>query len=56
MSFYVIRFVSFINFKAIIFWSLLNVSSSLNIKNRNKISEREDPYRMPIGVSIFLLL
>ena len=56
MSFYVIRFVSFTNFKAIIFWSQLDVSSSLNIKNRHKIGERGNPYRMPVSVNIFLLL
>ena len=44
-----------INPKAIVFWLLLNVSSSSDIKNRNKISERGDPYRMPMGVGIFLL-
>ena len=56
MSLYIIRFVLFINPRAIVFWLLLNVSSSLDIKNRNKISERGDPYRMPIGVNIFSLL
>ena len=53
MSLYIIRFVLFINPRAIVFWLLLNVSSSLDIKNRNKISERGDPYRMPIGINIF---
>ena len=45
-----------INPRATVFWLLLNVSSSLNIKNRNKIGERGDPYRIPIGVKIVLLL
>ena len=52
MSFYIIRFVLFINFRAIISWLLLNISSSLDIKKRNKISNRGNPYKIPIGVSI----
>ena len=32
-----------------------NVSSSLDIKKRNKISNRGNPYKIPIGVSIGLL-
>ena len=52
---YIIRFVLSINLRAIVSQSLLNVSSNLDIKNRNKIGKRGDPYRMPIGVSIFSL-
>jgi hypothetical protein len=53
---YIIRFVLFINSSVTIFWLLLNVSSSLNIKNRNRIGERGNPYGIPVGVSIFSLL
>ena len=34
----------------------MNVSSSSDIKKRNKISDRGDPYGIPVGVSIGLLL
>ena len=53
---YIIRFVLFINPKATVSWLLLNVSSSSDIKKRNKIDKRGDPFRIPVGVSIFLLL
>ena len=33
-----------------------NVSSSLDMKKRNRISNRGNPYRIPIGVNISLLL
>ena len=39
-----------------VFWFLLNVSRSLDIKNKNKINKSGDPYRIPIGVSIISLL
>jgi len=52
---YIIRFISSTNPKATISWLLLNVSSSLDIKKRNRISKRGDPYRIPIGVSIISL-
>ena len=53
---HIIRFVLSINPKATISWLLLNVSSSLEIKNRNRIGKRGDPYRIPIGISIISLL
>ena len=53
---YVIRFVSSTNPRATVSWLPSNVSSSLDIKNRNRIGKRGDPYRMPIGISIFSLL
>jgi len=53
---YVIRFVLLTNLRVIISLLLLNVSSSLDIKKRNRISERGDPYRMPVGISINSLL
>ena len=56
VSSYIIRFVLFTNPRAIVSQLLLNISRSLNIKNRNKIGKREDPYKIPIGVNIFLLL
>ena len=34
----------------------MNVSSSSDIKKRNKIGDRGDPYKIPIGVSIGSLL
>jgi hypothetical protein len=49
---YIIRFVSSIKPRAIISWLLLNISSSLDIKKRNRISERGNPCRIPVGVSI----
>ena len=53
---YIIRFVSFINPKVTVFWFLLNVSRSSDIKNRNKISENGDPYRILIDINIVSLL
>ena len=53
---YIIRFVLFINPKVTVFWLLLNISRSLDIKNRNKINESGDPCGIPIGVKIVLLL
>jgi len=53
---YIIRFILLINLRAIISWLLLNISSSSDIKKRNRISKRGDPYRIPIGISINLLL
>ena len=53
---YIIRFVSFTNPRVIVFWFLLNISRSSDIKNRNKISESGDPYRISIGVGIISLL
>jgi hypothetical protein len=53
---YIIRFISSINPKATVSWLPLNISRSLDIKNRNNISERGDPYRIPMGVNITLLL
>ena len=53
---YIIRFVSSINPKATISWLLSNISSSLDIKNRNRIGKRGDPYRIPVSISIFSLL
>ena len=55
MSFYIIRFILSINFRAIVSWLLLNVSSNSDIKNRNKIGKRGDPCGMPIGINIFSL-
>jgi hypothetical protein len=52
---YIIRFILSINPRATILWLLLNVSSSLDIKKRNRISKRGDPYRIPMGVSIISL-
>ena len=52
---YIIRFILSINLRATASWLLLSVSSSLDIKKRNRISKRGDPYRMPIGVSIISL-
>ena len=52
---YIIRFVLSINPKVIISWLLLNVSSSSDIKKRNRISNRGNPYKIPIGVNISLL-
>ena len=53
---YIIRFISSINPRATISWLLLNVSSSLDIKKRNRISKRGNPYRIPVGISIVSLL
>jgi len=53
---YVIRFISSINPRATVLWLLLNVSSSLDIKKRNRIGNRGDPYRIPVGVGIVSLL
>ena len=53
---YIIRFISLINPRAIISWLLLNISSSSDIKKRNKIGERGNFYRILIGVGINLLL
>ena len=53
---YIIRFILSINPRATISQLLLNISSSLDIKNRNRISNRGNPYRIPIGISIILLL
>ena len=50
-----IRFVLSINPRATVSWLLLNVSSNSDIMNRNKIDERGDRCRMPIGIGIFLL-
>ena len=52
---HVIRFVSSTNPRAIVSWLLSNVFSSLNMKKRNKIGDRGNPYKIPIGVSISLL-
>ena len=49
---YIIRFILLINLRAIVSLLLLNVSSSLDIKKRNRISKRGNPYRIPMGVSI----
>jgi len=35
---------------------LLNVFRNLDIKNKNRISNRGDPYGIPVGVGIGLLL
>ena len=53
---YIMRFVLSINPKAIIFYLLLNVSSSLDMKNRNRISNRGNPYKIPKVIGIVLLL
>ena len=53
---YIIRFVLSINPKVTVFWLLLNISRSSDIKNKNKISESGDPYKIPIGVGIISLL
>ena len=53
---YIIRFVSSINPKATVSQLLLNVSSNSHIKNKNRISNRGNPYRIPMGVSIVSLL
>ena len=53
---YIIGFILLINPKAIISQLLLNISSSLDIKKRNRISKRGNSYRIPIGISINLLL
>ena len=49
---YIIRFILSTNPKATVSSLLLNISSSSNIKNRNKINNRGDPYRMPVGINI----
>ena len=56
MFFYIIRFVLFINPKATVSELLLNVSSSLDIKNRNRIGDRGNPYKIPKVVGIVSLL
>jgi hypothetical protein len=53
---YIIRFILLTNLRAIISLLLLNISSSLDIKKRNRISKRGDPYRIPVGISINSLL
>ena len=53
---YIIRFILSTNPRATVSWLLLNVSSGLNIKNRNRFSKRGNPYRIPIGVGIISLL
>jgi len=49
---YIIKFILLTNLRAIVSWLSSNVSSSLDIKKRNKISKRGNPYRIPIGISI----
>jgi len=53
---HIIRFVLSTNFKAIVFWLLLNISKSLDMKNRNKIGDRGDLCGILVGVNIGLLL
>ena len=53
---YAIKFVLFINLKAIVSWLLLNILKSLNIKNKNRINNRGDFYKISISVNIRLLL
>ena len=53
---YIIRFILSINPRATTSQLLLNISSSLDIKKRNRISKRGNPYRISIGVGIILLL
>jgi hypothetical protein len=52
---HVIRFVSSTNPRATVSWLLSNVSSSSDIKKRNRIGERGDPYGIPVGVGIVSL-
>ena len=52
---YIIRFISSINPRATISQLPSNVFRSLDIKNKNNISERGDPYRIPVGISIVSL-
>ena len=49
---HIIRFISSTNPRAIVSWLSLYVSSSLDIKKRNRISERGNPYRIPVGIGI----
>ena len=53
---YIIRFISSTNPRANVFWLSLNISNSLDIKKRNRISNRGDPYGIPVGISINSLL
>ena len=53
---YIIRFILSTNPRANVSQLLLNISSSLDIKKRNRISNRGNPYRIPIGISINSLL
>ena len=53
---YIIRFVLSINPRVTVFWLLLNVSKSSDIKNRNKINKSRDPYGILISVNIVSLL
>ena len=56
MLLYIIKFVLFTNSKAIVFWLPLNFSKSLNIKNKNRISDRGNLCGILIGVGVKLLL
>ena len=51
---YIIRFVLFTNFNAIVFWLPLNGFNSSDIKNKNRINNRGNPYKILIGVGIKL--
>ena len=53
---HIIKFVSSTNPKAIVSWLLLNVSKSLNMKNKNRIGNKGDPYGIPVSVNIGSLL
>ena len=53
---YIIRFVLSTNPNAIVFWLPLNVFKNLDIKNKNRIGNRGNHYRIPEGVNIGSLL
>lgn len=49
---YIIRVVSSTNPSATVSWSLSNVSSSSDIKNRNGIGDRGDPCGIPVRTRV----
>jgi len=49
---HIIRFILSINPNTIVFWLPSNVFKNSNIKNRNRIGNRGDPYKIPVSVNI----
>ena len=52
---YIIKFILPTNPKATISQLLLNTFNNLDIKNRNRISNRDDPYGILVSINIVLL-
>ena len=49
---HIIKFILFTNPNAIVFWLLLNVLKNSDMKNKNRINDRGNLCRIPVGVGI----